>query len=276
MMRKFDRYAILGNPAIHSLSPKIHTIFGEQTDEAIRYEIIEAPVDGFAKAVADFAQAGGCGANVTLPFKEQTLNLAEEATSRARIANAANTLVMNQGQVILADNTDGVGLIRDLQRLQLSPEGYRLLIIGAGGACRGILYDLLKTGLQSITIANRTLKRAEQIAAEFSSYGIVNAVSFATLGDQFFDCVINATSTSLTNVVPDVPTAITNRVQWGYDLAYKTVKQNETAFTRWLNQHGVSETHDGLGMLVHQAAESFTLWRNTRPETEPVIAELRK
>ena len=175
------------------------------------------------------------------------MRLADRASTRARIANAANTLVINHEQSIFADNTDGIGLMHDLQRLRLRVAQHRLLVIGAGGACRGVLHNLLEAQPRTITIANRTQHRAKQIAAAFSDYGNVIAAGFDTLGSQTFDCIINTAATSLNNTVPNVPGTVAARAQWGYDLAYTDVRRNQTAFTHWLEQHGVSTTHDGLG-----------------------------
>ena len=267
-----DRYALIGRPVAHSVSPAIHARFAAQTGEAVAYELLEAPRDGFAAAVARFVAEGGRGLNVTLPFKEEAHRLADTASARARAAGAVNTLAIRAGGGIYGDNTDGAGLLRDLRaNCGLETKGRDVLVLGAGGAARGIIPPLLESGVASLVIANRSVERARALERRFASAGIVTACAFSALAGRRFDGVVNATSASLAGEVPALPESVAT--EWGYDLAY--AKLGATAFVRWLQRRGVRCAFDGLGMLVEQAAESFFLWRGVRPQTAPVIRELR-
>lgn len=267
-----DRYALIGNPVAHSVSPRIHALFAQQTGQDLRYELILAPRDGFADTVATFVAAGGKGANVTLPFKGEACRLADEVSPQAALAGAANTLVFRPGGEIYADNTDGAGLVEDLRRLGCEIEGRTLLVVGAGGACCGVTPALLEARPRELVIANRTFERAQTLAERFARCGPVTARSFAALGDGKFDGVINATSASLDGVVPDLPDAITDGLSWGYDLVYAN---EATPFMRWLAERGVGAAYDGGGMLVAQAAKSFYLWRGVKPNVEQALAAFR-
>ncbi len=267
-----DRYALIGNPVAHSVSPRIHALFAQQTGEDVAYELILAPHAGFAAAVATFADSGGKGMNVTLPFKGEACRIADELGTQVAVAEAANTLVFRADGTIYADNTDGTGLLDDLQRLNCMVEGRSLLVVGAGGACHGIVPALLEARPRGLVIANRTPRRARTLAERFAALGPVAACAFDELGKRRFDGVINATSASLSDTVPDLPDTLADGLDWGYDLAYAN---NATPFMRWLAKRGVAAVHDGTGMLVAQAAASFYLWRKVKPKVGEALAALR-
>ena len=262
-----DRYAVFGHPIAHSKSPLIHAAFARQTGAALTYEAILAPLDGFASSVADFSGHGGRGANVTVPFKEEAFRLALHKTPRAALAGAVNTLVFTDSG-ITGDNTDGAGLVADLTRnLGVSLAGARVLLLGAGGAARGVIGPLLDAGVAELVIANRTVDKAEALAALFGDR--VSGSGFAT-PDSPFDVVINATSASLAGELPPVSPAVFGPHTLAYDMMYG----RDTPFLSLARKHGAG-TADGLGMLVEQAAEAFFVWRGVRPDTAPVIASLR-
>jgi shikimate dehydrogenase len=268
-----DRYAVMGNPIEHSKSPLIHRLFAEQTGQDIVYEAILVNPDGFAEAVADFMSTAGKGLNVTVPFKQQAWQIADELSERAKRAGAVNTLKMGDGGELSGDNTDGIGLVRDLTRnLGLTLSGKQLLVLGAGGAVRGILAPLLEQNPARLLIANRTVERAQQLVAEFSDLGELRGCGFDDLIGTRFDIIINATAAGLQGQVPDLPDEIIDPGGCCYDLMYAS---EPTAFVRYARQHGVQAAFDGLGMLVEQAAESFYIWRGVAPDTAPVIAALR-
>lgn len=270
-----DAYAVLGYPIQHSLSPQIHSLFAEQTGQDLSYSKLEALPEEMEETIARFIAAGGCGLNVTLPFKTRVMPLATRVSTPAEIAGAANTLVIEQKTIVLADSTDGRGLLLDLKQLDLPLAEKHLLVVGAGGACRSILHGLLRAGAK-IALSNRTFERAAALAAAFSIYGHIQAVPLSEVSAHApFDAVINTTSASLSNALPDLPDSVVAGLQWGYDLAYSDIAEGETVFTRWLKQHGLTQAYDGLGMLVQQAAESFHLWRGVRPETANVVDALR-
>ena len=260
-----DRYAVIGNPVAHSKSPWIHAEFARATGQDIDYGRIEAPLDGFAQAVERFRAAGGKGLNVTVPFKQQAFALCGDASERARVAQAANTLVLDRS---FCDNTDGVGLVRDITvNLGLTLKGKRLLLLGAGGAAQSVVGALLEAGAVQLSIANRTASRAVELAARFpgaSGYG------YEALSGRSFDVVINATSAGLTDAAPPLPQGLLNEST----LAYEMVYGRETPFLTLARKAG-ARACDGLGMLVEQAAESFFIWRGVRPATRPVLAKLR-
>jgi shikimate dehydrogenase len=260
-----DRYALVGNPVGHSKSPRIHTAFARATGHDIEYGLIEAPLDGFAQAVERFRAAGGRGLNVTLPFKEQAFTLCTRVSERARLAGVANTLLLDQG---LGDNTDGIGLVRDLSdNLGIGLTNQSILLLGAGGAAQGVIGALLEAGAQRLVIANRTAARAQALAARFAG---VSAAGYEALAGDRFDVVINATSAGLSDQAPPIPASV-----FGVrTLAYEMVYGRETPFMAAARQAG-ARVSDGLGMLVEQAAESFFLWRGVRPPTRPVLASLR-
>ncbi len=268
-----DRYAVMGNPIEHSKSPLIHRLFAEQTGQDLVYEAILVHPGGFAEAVADFTGAAGKGLNVTVPFKQQAWQIADELSKRAQRAGAVNTLTMGAGDKLSGDNTDGVGLLRDLTRnLGIALSGKKLLLLGAGGAARGILAPLLEQNPSRLLIANRTAERARKLAAEFSDLGELHGCGFVDLKGSHFDVIINATAAGLQGHVPELPDGIINSRSYCYDLMYAS---EPTAFVRYARQCGVQAAFDGLGMLVEQAAESFRIWRGIAPDTAAVITALR-
>jgi shikimate dehydrogenase len=263
-----DRYAVFGHPIAHSKSPLIHAAFARQTGQDMRYEAILAPLDGFAASVASFVATGGRGANVTVPFKEQAYRLASRLSPRAQRAGAVNTLMFDDG--ILGDNTDGAGLVADLSRnLHCALAGRRILLLGAGGAARGVIEPLLEQKPAALVIANRTVSRAQELA-ELFGHGVRACGFDAAETKTPFDVVINATAASLAGELPPLsPQTFTT-----HTLAYDMMYGRDTPFLDFARSHGAS-TADGLGMLVEQAAEAFYVWRGVRPDTAPVIASLR-
>ncbi len=270
--RQPDRYAVVGNPIGHSKSPRIHALFAQATCQEMIYEALPAPLQGFADTVSRFRDAGGRGLNVTVPFKQEAWAWVDELTPRARLAGAVNTIAFRPDGGALGDNTDGVGLVRDLSaNLGLTLESRRLLLLGAGGAARGVLGPLLDQHPQLVIIANRTEPRAQALAADFAARGPVTACAFRDLGETC-DLVLNATSAGLHGEVPPVPSSVVGADTCCYDMVYSA---QPTAFVRWARPLGARLAVDGLGMLVEQAAESFRLWRGVTPDTAPVIAALR-
>lgn len=262
-----DRYAVIGNPVTHSKSPWIHAQFAQATGEAIEYGRIEAPLDGFVQAVEAFRAQGGKGLNVTLPFKQQAFRFCAGTSERAAAARAVNTLVLDRGRP-WGDNTDGVGLVRDLtSNLGRRLADANVLLLGAGGAAQGVLAPLAQTGAASILIANRTLPRAQALAARVTA---ARACSYEALAGLAFDVVINATSAGLSGELPPLPPGLFRAGALAYDMVYG----RDTEFLAMARAAGAA-TSDGLGMLVEQAAESFLIWRGVRPETGPVLAALR-
>ena len=271
-----DRYAVIGNPIAHSKSPQIHAAFARQTGQELSYEALLAPVDGFAQTVADFRAQGGRGLNVTVPFKLEAFALAERHTARAQAAGAVNTLAFGADGV-LGDNTDGAGLVRDLTaNLNFALAGCRILLLGAGGATRGVLLPLLDSRPARLTIANRTVGKAEALAALFAARAgdtALDACGFDALAGRRFDLVINATAASLADELPPLPPGLYAEGALAYDMMYG---RGQTPFLRAALADGAARVADGLGMLVEQAAESFTLWRGVRPDSSPVLAALRR
>lgn len=268
-----DRYAVIGNPIAHSKSPQIHAAFARETGQDLVYERILGDPADFAGQVRRFFSRGGRGLNVTVPFKEAAWALADARTQRAEVAGAVNTLSPVEGDRLEGDNTDGVGLVRDLARNHgFRFSGVRVLLLGAGGAARGVLIPLLETGLDRLVIANRTVSRAEQLASKGAPFGPVEACGFDRLEGEGFDLIINATAAGMSGVVPAIPGGCLAPGGWTYDMVYGDAP---TAFCLWGQDHGAARAIDGLGMLVEQAAESFWSWRGVRPKTAPVIALLR-
>ncbi len=269
-----DAYAVMGNPVAHSKSPRIHTLFARQTGQRISYTTILVDHGGFPQAVGNFAAAGGKGLNVTVPFKQEAWALVDTRTPRAERAGAVNTIKFEHKGEMLGDNTDGVGLIRDISvNLGMSLAGHRVLLVGAGGAARGVLAPLLAEQPTEVFIANRTVDKAVELAESFGDLGRISGGGFDELEGQRFDIVINATAASLAGEVPPLPDALLARQALCYDMMYGA---EPTPFMRWAGDHGAGRVSDGLGMLVEQAAESFFLWRGVRPETLPVITALRE
>lgn len=265
-----ERYCVFGHPIGHSKSPRIHAAFAEQTGTAISYEAIEAPLEDFAGAWRAFVAAGGRGANVTVPFKEQAWQLADVLSPRARRAGAVNTLMLGKNGETYGDTSDGVGLVRDLQAHAAPLEGARILVLGAGGAVRGILEPLLAVGPAALMVANRTAAKARQLAADFSALGEITGGGFDEVVGTF-DLVINGTSASLGGELPPLPDDLFADDALAYDMMYAA---EPTVFLRWADVRG-ARTVDGLGMLVEQAAESFFIWHNRRPDTASVRELLR-
>ena len=272
MPAMLDSYAVIGNPVSHSKSPLIHTVFAQQTSQAMQYVALLAPLDGFQATVQDFRQRGGKGLNVTVPFKLEAYQLATRLTERASIAQAVNTLKFENGE-ILGDNTDGIGLVRDIEcNLGIAIAGKRVLMMGAGGAAQGVILPLLQQQPALLAIANRTPEKAAALRKQFSTYGNIAAGDFMFFTNEHFDIIINATSASLHNTMPELPTSIFAQAALAYDMMYQ---HEPTPFLKFARQHGAQQIADGIGMLVEQAAESFFLWRGIRPQTESVIIMLK-
>ena len=265
-------FAVVGHPVMHSKSPQIHESFARQCNVSLSYEAIALDPIAFEQGVRNLQAGGMAGLNVTLPFKEAAFRLSDEVSERARIANAVNTLSFLGNDQIIGDNTDGMGLVRDLQQnLSISCAGTRVLIVGAGGAARGIAQPLLQTGPACMVIANRTASRARELAALIGAPGEVYPCALDEISDPF-DLVINATAASLSGEVPVLPEGVFHSGTTAYDLAYA---DQPTAFMRWALGLGAARAVDGLGMLVEQAAESFWIWHHQRPQTVPVISALK-
>jgi shikimate dehydrogenase len=261
-----DRYAVVGNPVAHSRSPQIHAEFARATGQNMEYGRIEAPLDGFERTVDEFHSQGGKGLNVTLPFKEAAFRHCGRVSPRAQAAQVVNTLVFS-GQELFGDTTDGVGLVTDLTRnLSFLLKGKQVLLMGAGGAAQGVVRSLLDAGVARLLIANRTLSRAQALAAR---YGVA-ASSYEALDGQAFDLVVNATSAGLTNQAPTLPRSVFKAGALAYDMVYG----RDTPFLAQARAAG-ARACDGLGMLVEQAAESFLVWRGVRPDTRGVLEGLR-
>lgn len=267
-----DQYAVFGHPISHSKSPRIHKLFAEQTGQNLMYAAQDVPADSFKAATDAFFAAGGKGLNCTVPLKELAWNYADRLSEAAEAAKAVNTLALTADGSILGDNTDGIGLLNDLTvNLQIKLAGTAILILGAGGACRGIVAPLLKQKPASLVIANRTPARAHTIADDFKFLGAVDACGYDALPGRCFDLIINATAASLSGDLPPLPAGLIARNGTCYDLAYAN---QPTAFVRWGIANGAAKSVDGLGMLVEQAAEAFYIWRGRRPATAPVIGLL--
>jgi len=265
-----DRYAVIGNPISHSKSPLIHTLFAEQTRQDMSYETVEAPLDGFATTVRRLRDEGYKGCNVTVPFKFEAFKLCDRLGERARDAKAVNTLIFQDGQ-ILGANTDGTGLLNDIEKnLGFTLMWKDALLLGAGGAASGVLWPLFNAGV-GVDIANRNIEKARILAAEFTGSGTVYARRYEELAGRKYDLVINATSSSLSDELPPLPDGLFKPGALAYDMMYG----RETPFMAYAREQGAALVADGLGMLVEQAAEAFYLWRNVRPDTQPVLEKLR-
>jgi shikimate dehydrogenase len=266
-----DRYVVIGNPIAHSKSPQIHARFAEQTGQQISYERLLAPIDAFEETVKILIASGGRGANITVPFKQEAFRLADDLSPRAQAAGAVNTLQFREGSVF-GDNTDGVGLVRDIVAAAgVALRGRQVLLLGAGGAARGVILPLLAESPARLVLVNRTPERAAELAAQFSGEGVlIEARGYADLGEAF-DVVINATSASLSSDLPPVLPSVFGNRSFVYDMMYAA---EPTPFMAFASYYGAT-VRDGLGMLVEQAAESFYLWRGIRPQTAPVYDWLR-
>lgn len=274
MKSTIDRYAVMGNPIGHSKSPKIHALFAQQTGQRLSYETLLVDIDGFAAAVDQFQYGGGKGLNITVPFKQEAWALITNRSPRAERAGAVNTIVFAGDGSRYADTTDGVGLVRDLTiNHGIALQQKRILILGAGGAVRGVLEPILEQKPAELVIANRTAAKAVELAQLFREHGNISGCGFEALAGRQFDVVINGTAASLEGEVPPLPEKVLAKEACCYDMMYGN---RPTAFQIWAQQQGARQALDGLGMLVEQAAESFFLWRGVRPKTAPVIDELRR
>ena len=274
-MAAVDRYAVVGNPVAHSLSPLIHAEFARQTGQALSYQAIEIATDAFAAGIAELQQQGFRGVNVTVPFKREAWELCDRLTARAEVAGAVNTLSLQADGSIDGDNTDGVGLVRDLvDNLQVKIAGQNILLLGAGGAVRGVLEPLLALAPARLTLANRNIDRASALASDFTSLGEIEVVSYTQLRPGAYHVVINATAAGLSNQIPPISAEVLVRSGVCYDMMYNL--KAATAFVEWTTSHGVKRSYDGLGMLIEQAAEAFQLWRGVRPDTRQIASLLRQ
>lgn len=267
-----DRYGVMGYPVSHSRSPVIHRLFALQTGQQIQYELLRVAPDKLEEAVRQFQRTGGKGLNVTVPHKRSVCRLVDHLSERASLAGAVNTLTFRDSE-IFGDNTDGIGLLRDLVvNLGIPVTDMSILILGAGGATRGIVGPLLEMRPRSIRIANRTLKRAQDLVERFGSLGNVTACRFSDIPvDTTFHLVINATSAGLEGEVPPYPESALSDKSFCYDLSYGS---KPTPFCAWAQEHGAGHSVMGWGMLIEQAAESFHIWRGVRPDTAPVLKQL--
>ncbi|GAL08095.1 shikimate 5-dehydrogenase I alpha [Photobacterium aphoticum] len=268
-----DKYVVFGNPIEQSKSPFIHTLFARQTGQVMTYQAQWVALDGFTAAADTFFAEGGRGCNITVPFKEQAFTYADQLTERARLAGAVNTLKLLDDGVVLGDNTDGEGLVQDLLQHGVSLADKRILLIGAGGAARGVILPLLAQQPAGLVIANRTAEKAEQLATTFASHGRIAALALDQLDGEHFDIIINSTSASLSQQLPGIPATLIQPETVCYDMVYGT---GMTTFNAWAKALGARVVMDGLGMLVGQAAESFMLWRGIRPGARQVQRELRR
>jgi len=269
-----DRYGLVGHPVEHSRSPLIHTLFARQTGQNLSYELLDVEAAGFETAVRGFGAAGGKGLNVTVPHKETAFALCDECSEAATAAGAVNTISIDEGR-LRGDNTDGVGFIRDVtlnQRQALA--GRSIIVLGAGGAARGVVGPLLDQGPAELVIANRTKERADRLVADLKRTGDLRAVTFAELAAlPAFDVLVNATSAGLQGEAPPFPASLVDDGSFCYDLVYS---QHDTPFVTWAKSSGAERAVQGWGMLVEQAAESFAIWRGVRPDTRALIAQLAR
>ncbi len=267
------KYAVMGNPVSHSKSPQIHSLFAEQCGITLEYRAIHVDTGGFTAAVRQFREIGGRGLNVTVPFKIEAWQLADRRSTRAETAGAVNTLKFLDGGRIYGENTDGLGMVRDIEvNLGKKIESSRVLVIGAGGAVRGVLGPLLEAQPAIVHVANRTASKALELSAAFAGSGPCTGSGLEGIGSASYDIIINGTAASLQGKVPDLPVGIFAENALAYDMMYGS---EPTAFLVWAENSGAASCSDGLGMLVEQAAESFQFWHSVRPETTAVIQQLR-
>jgi len=267
-----DQYGVVGHPVAHSWSPFIHGMFAKATAQNLVYRLFDISPHDFRREALRMLTGGVRGLNITLPHKQAAAELVNELTPRAERAQAVNTIAFFKDTLLLGDNTDGLGLTADLERnLNITLTGKRILILGAGGAVRGVLGPLLERELQSLIIANRTPDRARKLAAEFSDLGTISGCGFGDLKGPPYDLIINATSASLQGEMPEMPVGLVGEETICYDMAYG---RGHTPFTLWAKSLHAARTTKGWGMLVEQAAESFLLWRGIRPDTQPVLQAL--
>jgi len=268
-----SRYAVIGKPVKHSKSPQIHTLFAKQTGQDLSYSAEEVEEEDFESYVASFFSGGGGGLNITVPHKERAFAVAKLCSDRANLARAVNTLYLDQDGHLCGDNTDGAGLVRDItENHRFEIRNKRILLLGAGGAVRGVLAVLAEQQPASITLVNRTLSRAQQLQREFVKLVTLKVQSYEGLQEQVFDLVINGTSSSLSGELPPISPAMLAAQCCCYDMMYS---DQDTAFVAWSKAQGATLALDGIGMLVEQAAESFEIWRGVRPATTQIIDGLR-
>ena len=275
-----DHYAVIGNPIEHSKSPLIHTHFAGETKQSMKYTALLSPLDGFEQTVRQFFEQHGKGLNVTVPFKQQAWDLSDELSDYAQQAGAVNTLIYQEDGRIVGTNTDGIGIVRDLMvNNNVTLQGKRLLILGAGGAVRGVLQPIMQQEPEQVFIANRTVAKAKQLVERFASFELTQSTTNILSGGGYediplqpFDIIINGTAASLNGMLPPVPIECCQGTQCCYDMMYSN---EPTPFVQWGKDNHAKLAIDGLGMLIEQAAESFYLWRKTRPNTAPVFRLLR-
>ncbi|MFK7975307.1 MAG: shikimate dehydrogenase [Halioglobus sp.] len=273
-MTDTQRYAVFGNPIKQSKSPAIHGLFAEQSGQDMQYRAVRVDLDGFEEAAQRFFDGDGAGLNVTVPFKPNAFQFADRLSERAARAGAVNTLTRNAQGQIEGDNTDGVGLVRDMvANLGWTVQSARILLLGAGGAARGVLEPLLREKPSSVLVVNRTKERATTLEKEFADLGPLEGGGYDAIAERQFDLIINATSAGLSGEMPELPSTLLTEKSCCYDMVYGA---EPTPFMRWSAHHAAWAVADGLGMLVEQAAESFHIWRHVRPETRPVIHQIRE
>ena len=265
------QYAVFGNPIGHSRSPFIHRQFAQQTRQNIEYQAIEVELDQFAQTTQAFFNAAGQGANVTVPFKEQAFDICSHVSERAQHAGAVNTLIKTANGEIHGDNTDGIGLVTDLLKKAVTLADAKILLLGAGGAVRGVIAPLLAQNPAKLILSNRTVEKAQKLATHFN-HAKLSTSTLASLDQHQFDVIINGTSAGLSGKIPALPASCLTPQTVCYDMVYL---DGITPFNQWAQQNGVKTTYDGLGMLVEQAAESFSLWRGVTPDTGAVLTQLR-
>ncbi|MDD9892153.1 MAG: shikimate dehydrogenase [Gammaproteobacteria bacterium] len=268
-----DLYAVFGNPIAHSKSPDIHHAFAAQTQQNLVYEKRLPELGGFADAVQQLLADGGLGANVTVPFKHDAYDLVDELSDLAQRAGAVNTIEVIENGKLKGHNTDGLGLVRDLTvNIGVELKGKRVLLLGAGGAARGVMQPLLAEDTAKLIVSNRTKEKGLQLARDFGDCGFTCGTGFDELKDKPFDVIINATAASLSGDVPPINPGVIAAETVCYDMMYSN---EPTAFLKWCAEQGATLLHDGLGMLVEQAAEAFAIWRGVRPDTQVVMAQMR-
>jgi len=271
-MSTIDQYAVFGHPINHSKSPRIHTLFAEQTQQQLVYTAEDIPAESFDEGLSSFFSQGGKGLNCTVPLKELAWQRADTLSERAKFSKAVNTLVLQKDGSLFGDNTDGIGLVTDLTiNHNISLENKRILILGAGGASRGIIGPIMQKSPTHIVIANRSVEKAITLSQEFSQLGKITGCSYDEIKNSEFDIILNATSASLTGDLPPLSSSLLATKGTCYDLAYSN---DPTAFVKWGLENDAVKSLDGLGMLIEQAAEAFFIWRGVRPETKDIIALL--
>lgn len=268
-----DLYAVFGNPISQTKSPYIHSLFATQSGQQLQYQAILGDLENFEQQVKQFFANGGKGCNVTVPFKERAFAMADRVSERAKLAGAANTLKLLHDGGLLADNTDGAGLVADLELNHVDLKDANVLLIGAGGAARGVIKPLIDAGIKTLTLCNRTVTKAKTLAEHFSEIAEIQVVELQHQPSQPYDLIINSTSASLERRLPGIDTSLIHAKVAVYDMVYG---RKPTVFMEWAQANGALRVQDGLGMLVAQAAESFAIWRGLRPGVRKVLRELRR